>query len=121
MQSSQSSLNWWSDVSPSLMTNKAIRNFLLSYSELQHPEVVKLVLIYGILSLQQSHGMQPLAVADIKKLLKEGFLQQTLGGKLETVRGNVIDIQNALSEFAIGIGSKQTYNRHSSELHSQAS
>lgn len=94
-----SGLTWWSDVSPSLMANRTIRNFLVAYSDVQHPEVVKLTMLYGILSLQAKLGSQPPAIGEIRKMLKEGHLGQTLATKLTSVKDSVNDIQHVLHEM----------------------
>lgn len=93
-------LSWWGDASPGLMNNKTIRNFLLQYSHTQHPEVVKLTTLYGILCLQNRKGTQPLSLAEIRKLVKEGFFNQTLGTTIEGVKSSVNDIQHIIGEFA---------------------
>ena len=105
--SASQNLSWWSDVSPSLMTNKTIRNFLTHYSQSQHPEVVKLVLLYGVLSLQSRVGLQPVSLDDIRQLLKKGFFSQTLGSKIQGVKSSVSDIQHMIEEFARGVDDQE--------------
>ena len=57
---------WWQDVEPSLFANATIRNFLLHYRAQDHPQIVKLVLLQGILSLQDTYGLKPLSVPHLR-------------------------------------------------------
>lgn len=61
---------WFADTAPNLLTNKTIRDFLGRYSQQQWPEVVKLVLVWAIMNLEQQYRGRNLSLKELKELAR---------------------------------------------------
>ncbi len=59
-------------VSPNLLRNRAVRDFLGQYTERDLPEVVKLTLLYGIINLRKAYPGRLLSVDELRGILSSG-------------------------------------------------
>lgn len=85
---------WFEELSPQLLRNKAIRTFLQAYSDHEWPEVTKLVLLYGIVSLTRQYPGQILPVAALRDAL-------SAGASAQAVEGAIPELQDRLNELKL--------------------
>ena len=62
--------------------------------------------------MQERFGVQPLSAGEIRKVVKQGFFNQTLGSKIDGVKSSVSDIQNIVEDFAKGVDDQQTVRQN---------
>ncbi|KAK9808470.1 hypothetical protein WJX73_009833 [Symbiochloris irregularis] len=82
------------------MANKTIRNFLLAYSPSKHPEIIKLVALYGILNLQQHFGPHQPSSDDIRKLVKTGSISTALDNRIGGIQSSMHELHCTLADIA---------------------
>lgn len=105
----QGALNaWYEAAKPALFTNKTIREWLGVYSESQRPDVVKVVLLYGILCLQNSFGPKTLTLQELKATTEQAHSAVTLSKGLPALKEDVAHIQQALRSFEDKVVTAQT-------------
>jgi hypothetical protein len=65
---------WLDQISPHLLRNKTIRNYLGHFSSKEVPDAIKLTLLYGIVALSKAHpnGGRPLTIEQLKGVLAQG-------------------------------------------------
>ena len=80
---------WFEAASPGLLTNRTARNFLMSYTEAQYAEVVKLLTIQGICSLAQTHGPRVLPLAELREAVAHAQAALTLEEHIPEVAGKL--------------------------------
>ncbi len=91
---------WFEELSPQLLRNKAIRTFLQAYSDHEWPEVTKLVLLYGIVSLTRQYPGQVLSLAALREAL-------SAGASAQAVETAIPDLQDKLSELRLQLDDVQ--------------
>ena len=87
---------WFEAASPGLLTNRTARNFLMSYTEAQYAEVVKLLTIQGICSLAQTHGPRVLPLAELREAVAHAQAALTLEEHIPEVAGKLATVQAEL-------------------------
>jgi hypothetical protein len=63
--------SWFDQVSPNLLKNRIIRNYLTNFSSKDLPEVVKLTLMYGIVNLHKAHLGKVISIELLRNLLNK--------------------------------------------------
>ena len=76
------------------------RNFLLQFGADKHQQVVKLVLLQGILSLQDAFGPAPLSVAQLRAIVRDTHFTRTLSSRLPALQAQLMDTRSKLEDFA---------------------
>lgn len=95
---------WFEYAEPGLLTNRTIRNFLNSYSQEKWPDVVKLTLLYGIVTLRQSMGVTFVPLEKIRQKISRLETAYCVEEKLLPIQEKVQDlkgdVQQILESFA---------------------
>ncbi|GAQ79530.1 hypothetical protein KFL_000320290 [Klebsormidium nitens] len=95
---------WFQLVDPGLLTNKTIRQYLLAYNAEQWPEVVKLTLLYGILSLQKQYGSQALAVQDLRDIIGQNKVAAAVEQSIPGIEKQLADLRAEVLSFQQDLG-----------------
>lgn len=92
-------VSWFEQVSPGLLRNKAIRNYLAHYTAQEWPEVVKLTLLYGLINLHRQYPGKQLSVAQLREVISTGQVAITVESALPDVHNQLDKLQNQLDEI----------------------
>lgn len=95
---SKDETTWFEQVSPGLLRNKAIRNYLSQYTASEWPEVVKLTLLYGLINLAKQYPGKQLSLGQLKEVLASGQAALTVEHALPDVHNQLDKLQNQLEE-----------------------
>lgn len=87
---------WFAEASPGLLTNRTVRNFISHYSQSQWPEVIKLVLIHGIIALHKQHPGQHLSVKQLKELIEKGGCSLVIERSIPQLQRQILQLQTEL-------------------------
>lgn len=91
--------SWYEQVSPGLLRNKAVRNYLSQYAAKDWPEVVKLTLLYGLICIHKQHPGQILTVEQLKDKIATGHVAVTVESVLPQVQSQLDHLQQCLEEI----------------------
>lgn len=84
---------WFADAAPSLLTNKTIRTFLGRYSQQQWPEVVKLVLVWAIMNLEQQNSGRSLSLKELKELARATGAVMVVDRSIPKLQQQILGLQ----------------------------
>jgi hypothetical protein len=88
--------NWFEQVAPSLLRNKAIRHYLAGFNAYDWAEVVKLTMLYGIVTLFKQHGTKQLTLEQLREQLMAGAHVVTAESALPDVRDQLGRLRDQL-------------------------
>lgn len=98
---------WFEAISPHLLRNKAIRTYLTQYSIAAWPEVVKLTMLHGVLTLQKQYPGEILPLERLRGVLTSGqsavaveSALPDLKERLEGLQAQLADVGNDLHKGA---------------------
>ncbi|KIZ02517.1 hypothetical protein MNEG_5445, partial [Monoraphidium neglectum] len=96
MASDRGRVAWFEDAAPGLLTNRTIRAFLEQYSQHLWPDVVKLMLIHGIVSVQAQFPGQSLSPQQLRTVVEQGAASAVVERTLPRLQRQVLDLQQRL-------------------------
>ncbi len=89
---------WFEQVSPSLLRNRAIRNYLQTQPARDWPEVLKLTLLYGIVTLGKQYPGRILCLEDLRAILAQNRVAVTVEDAIPDIRDQLDRLQSQLEE-----------------------
>lgn len=89
---------WFSDVAPSLLTNRTVRNYLNGFSEQSWPHVVKLTLLYGIVSLQQQYPGETFSLQQLKQAVQSAATNLVVQRNVPQLHRQLLNLQTDLDK-----------------------
>eukprot|EP00873_Tetraselmis_striata_P020266 jgi/Tetstr1/440530/TSEL_028853.t1 len=95
---------WLEAAEPGLLTNKLVRDFLSRYAPQDWAEVVKLLVIHGITSLHASHGCRLLSLPELKRVVGEGQVADTLKDDMPSIQSALSSLQDKVASLCSGFG-----------------
>ena len=99
---------WYEAAKPALFTNKVIREWLGAYTEAQRPDIVKVVLLYGIFCLRNNYGPKTLTLQELKAATEHAHHAVTLSEGLPAIKQDVAQLQQVLHSFEHELGTAPT-------------
>ena len=107
---------WFEYAEPGLLTNRTIRNFLNGYRPESWPDVVKLTLLYGIVTLRKHTGSkgEVVPLEKIRQSVRQLEAAHCVENKLPPIQEKMKDlkgdVQEILEAFECGSSVKQNIN-----------
>ena len=91
---------WFEYAEPGLLTNRTIRNFLSGYKSDAWPDVVKLTLLYGIVTLRKTVGdSQRIPAERIRQPVRQMEAAHCLEEKLPPIHEKMKDLKGDVQEI----------------------
>lgn len=87
---------WYEDVTPGLLTNRTIRNFLEQYSQQLWPDVIKLAVIHGIVSLLKQYPGQSLSLQQLRSAAEQAAAAEVVDRSIPKLQRQILDLQERL-------------------------
>ena len=91
---------------PLLLRNRSMRNFFAGYSHQQWHELVKLLVLLGIVSLPHAQKHQPLpqfSLDELRELVRNALCQEALGTALPHVQQQLMALKHQLEDINAGL------------------
>lgn len=91
---------WFEYAEPGLLTNRTIRNFLSSYKTDSWPDIVKLTLLYGIVTLRKHvGGLEQIPLEKIRTLVRQMEAAHCIEEKLPPIHEKMKDLKGDVQEI----------------------
>ncbi|GAX80665.1 hypothetical protein CEUSTIGMA_g8100.t1 [Chlamydomonas eustigma] len=102
---------WFDQVSPNLLRNRNIREYLSNFTSKDHPEVVKLTLLFGIVNLRKLFSGKLFSIENLREILTSHQVAAVVESSLPDVRAQLDNLQNQLEDVT-----EMVYDRHQSPV-----
>eukprot|EP00798_Chlamydomonas_sp_ICE-L_P023129 gene23129-30330_t len=91
---------WFEQVTPSLLRNKGIREYLQQQPEKDWPEVLKCTILYGIVTLKKQYPGKILHPSELKSILGSVQVASTVEDAIPDIRNELDKLQGQLVEVS---------------------